>query len=599
MNGIAGSFDLGGGPADPCWIRPPAVVRSGIAVSFDGRLDNRDELIRLCAPEAPDIGADSADAAVVAAAYERAGEGFASRLNGDFAFALVDTRRRRLVLARDVMGARRLHYIRHGETLRFASDITSLLSQPGVQAMPDEAAIAEVVLDRWVDGHRTGFKNIFSVPPGHTIVAANGRVDVRRAWTFDPSRQIRYTSFDEYLDEFRSLFAQAVRRRMRSASPIAVSVSGGVDSSAIFCQAAALAAREPGLPAVRGISMAFPDGSAADERAFVEDIEAKCGARITRLPVDELRLLHDADRVVGQIETPQLVWDAHHAIYARARRDGAAVLLDGYFGDQVLFPRAYLIDLARRGRWRRVRRDLRTFGVWMDGDTAVFRDEFRAALLRSLLPRPLFAAAKARAHRHRAARYPPWYSKAFVAHVLERQLTRFGPPSGASSRHAEECHRNATAGHFLFHAERQIAAAAMHGVTMAFPFRDRDLVAFFMAIPGEIVSRGGIPKGLLREGLDGVLPDSIRDRRTKADFTPFTNRAAIRDYDAVATLLSGRPLSVAAGFVDGPALASAVQSYRATIAGDGTAEAGWRLTEVAALELWMRHFFGAGVAHAA
>jgi hypothetical protein len=113
------------------------------------------------------------------------------------------------------------------------------------------------------------------------------------------------------------------------------------------------------------------------------------------------------------------------------------------------------------------------------------------------------------------------------------------------------------------------------------------------------VSPDGIPKGLLRRGLEGVLPRSIVNRRTKADFTPFTNRAAIREYDALATLLTGHPLSVSAGYVDGPALAAALQNYRARIAGDETAEAGWRLTDVAALELWLRHFFGGGVAHAA
>lgn len=379
---------------------------------------------------------------------------------------------------------------------------------------------------------------------------------------------------------------------MRSTAPIAVSVSGGVDSSAIFCQAAALSRRDSGLPAVCGISMTFPAGSLADEQRFLDEIDAASGTPVMRLPIAELRLLQEADRIVGHLEMPDLVWDAHSQIFERARGAGCSVLLDGYYGDQVLFPRGYLIDLAYRGRWLRIRHDLREFTAWMtDVEPNRFPHEFWNALFRSMLPRPLFQTAKKHATRYRASRYPPWYTKTFVDRVLGRQLTRFGPSHKYASRHTEECYRNATAGHYLFHVQRHSAAAAMHGLEIAYPFRDRDLVAFLMAIPGDVASWRGIPKGLLRQALGGILPQPIRDRRWKADFTPFTNRAALRDYDTIGRLLTEDSLAVAAGFVDGALIEEAVRNYRTTIAADDSAEAGWRLTEVAALELWLRHFF--------
>jgi asparagine synthase (glutamine-hydrolysing) len=590
MSGIAGRFNLDGLATGPCWIQTPVVSRSGVAVSFDGRLDNRQELIRSCGSLEP----DSSDAACVAGLYEHTGDRFASQLNGDFALALFDNRQQQLFLARDVMGTRRLHYTRRDDTLLFASEIKTLLSEPGVSAVQDEDAIAEIVLDKWLDGHHTCFKNIYSVPPGHMIVATAGRVEVRRHWAFDPSREIRYSSFDEYLEEFRSLFEQAVRRRLRSARPVAVSVSGGVDSSSILCQAATLKAREPALAAARGVAMTFPHGTEAHEDAFLDDIDRSLSDPVARLPVSELRLFEKAVALVAQVEMPALMWDAHSRVFERARLDGCGVILDGYFGDQMLFGRAYLIDLARRGRWRTVRRHLREFGAWMtDVGPAFYQEEFWGGLLRSLVPRAAFQAVKNRATRTRAARYASWYRKPFVDRVLDRQSTRF-PSLPFASRHAEEYHRHLTAGHYHFFFQRQSAAALMHGLELACPFRDRDLAAFLMAIPGEIVNWGGVPKGLLREALTRTLPPSIRDRRWKADFTTFTNQAVVRDYDTIAQLLTRDALAVQAGFVDGNRIEQSISAFRTTVVEDDTAVAGWQVGDLMALELWLRHFFGSG-----
>ena len=592
MSGIAGLFNFDGRSAtapDLDTLAAPSrrgavqpfVSRSGVVVSFDGRLDERER-----------FSSDLSDAACVAAIYDETGERFASQLNGDFALALFDPLRHQLVLACDVMGARRLHYTQVGRTLLFASEIKALLAYPGVSAAPDEDALADVVLDRWIDTRRTCFRGIHSVAPGHMLVATPGTIRLQPHWEFDPTREIRYRTFDEYAECFRTLFEQSVRRRLRSATPVAACVSGGVDSSSIFCQAAALAGREPGIAAIRGISMTFPPGSAADEQRFLNEIETSYGAGIVRLPVSEIRSLRDADRMVGDLEIPELPWDVHTQVYEAARREGCSVLLDGYFGDQVLFPRNYLLDLAHRGRWLTVRRDLREFAAWMtDVEPNFFPRAFWHAFFRSMLPPRLFQLGKRRAARQRAARYAPWYTKAFVTRLLERQLTRFDTHLRFASRHAEECYRNATAGHYLFQVQRQSAAAAMYGVEIAFPFRDRDLVAFLMAIPGDVVNRRGVPKGLLREALGGILPQPIRDRRWKADFTSLTNRAALTDYVAMGQLLTRDSLTVAAGFVDGPLIEEALRNYQTTIEEDESARAGWQLTQVAAFELWMRHFF--------
>jgi asparagine synthase (glutamine-hydrolysing) len=125
---------------------------------------------------------------------------------------------------------------------------------------------------------------------------------------------------------------------------------------------------------------------------------------------------------------------------------------------------------------------------------------------------------------------------------------------------------------------------------MAYPFRDRDLVAFLMAIPGEVVNAGGVPKGLLRQALTGLLPDTIRNRRSKADFTSMSNQAVVKDYEMAAALLTRDCSAARLGFVDGDQLEQSVAAFRTGIETADDATEGWQLNRLVGLELWLRHF---------
>ena len=146
-----------------------------------------------------------------------------------------------------------------------------------------------------------------------------------------------------------------------------------------------------------------------------------------------------------------------------------------------------------------------------------------------------------------------------------------------------------TAGHYVNVIRRQKAAGQMRGLDVAYPFRDRDLVAFLMAIPGDIVNWRGVPKGLLRQSLTGILPDAIRDRRWKADGTPMSNYAARRDHMEIARALQDS-CSVRAGLVDREVLESSVRDFATSIAGDQGTLPGWDLTDLIGLEQWLRAF---------
>jgi asparagine synthase (glutamine-hydrolysing) len=554
-------------------------VEPGLVVWFDGRLDNRDDL--LASMPAVAGGQGASDAALVLAAYRAFGEGCVARLNGDFALALFDERRRVLLLARDIMAARPLFYAEVPDGMAFASECAQLLAHAKGAARIDRDGLADLVLNGYSDGRRTCFAGVHGVPPGAVVVATPDGVTTRQAWEF-ADLEIRYPRTSQYVEHFRALFSQAVRRRLRSAQPVAIAVSGGVDSSSIYCEAARLR----GAAALHAVRLAFPKGSDADETPFVAALRAR------GLPVEDVRV----DRVTWAMDAssqsadmPSLSWVEHETLLARVREAGCRVILNGFFGDQLLTGDAYLVDLARRGRLAPLRGHLRERASWMtDVDAAALRRRIGVAALRAVTPTAVLPAI--RRLRGMPAVYPSWFTKEFRERAFEAAIARAGQPRRFRRAHAEECRRLATSGHYLAGLLQTCSLGRRFGIETAYPFRDRDLVQFVMSIPGEIANARGVPKALLRFATEGLVPEAIRLRRSKGDATAFTNAAARAAEASVAQLLGPESAAAGAGILDAAALRRAMPGLFGAL-GEDTAQPGWDIGDTLALELWLRRFF--------
>ena len=132
---------------------------------------------------------------------------------------------------------------------------------------------------------------------------------------------------------------------------MAVSLSGGLDSSSIFCEAATLGAGAAAPAPLHPVSWRFPAGPPATDQRFLEEIRRSHGVSVDTLCVSTVRLLADAEKVIWHLEMPHLLCDAQGALLERARRAGCRVVLDGFFGDEILSSQGYLVDLAYQGRW--------------------------------------------------------------------------------------------------------------------------------------------------------------------------------------------------------------------------------------------------------
>ena len=585
------------------WVTPeevgelqPLAGRAGVMLAMDGRIDNREEVLpALGLPET------TSDAACVLAAYDAWSHDFAARLNGDFAVAIFDAADARLILARDAIGIRPLYYFHNDRLFAFASEIKALLAHPDIPARPDEEGIADFMLlgARPLDRQDvTCFAAISALVPAHVAIATPSRVSTRRHWDFDTGRTIRLASYGEYVDGFREHFARAVRRRVRSRQPVAVSVSGGLDSSSVFCQAEALRrASATECPEIVGISYMGAAGSDADERQYLIDIERKYGVAIDRFPIEPLGgFVQGVEEQIRAIEAPfpDYMWGVTRELHRRASARGARVLLSGLWGDQVLFSSAYLVDLFRRLAWRDVAGHLREYARWFGGAEArALARRFVLDAGRHYVPRPLLPPLKwVRRRLLRPQRSKRWFSRAFLRQALRFANQPASIGDGFHSVHARSIYMEPRSKYHVHCMECNNKIGALHGLDAAFPFLDRDLLQFLMAVPGEHQNHGGVPRALLREAMRGVLPDAVRERRWKADFTHVVNDGVAQDESAIARALTADSLGVRLGFLDANRLAPEVARLSSGRVRVDCLDS-WDLADLFGFEVWLRLFFAA------
>jgi len=578
----------------------PIVGPGGVMLAMDGRIDNRDELLRSL-----DLPATTTDAACVLAAYRAWDDEFPQRLNGDFAVALFDAPKPQLLLVRDSIGIRPLYYFCSDRLVAFASEIKALFAHPDITAAIDEEGVADYMLI----GSRplarqeiTCFSGISAVVPSTVAIVTPSRLTTRRYWDFDTSRTLRFRAHGEYVDAFRERFASAVRRRLRSHRPVAVAVSGGLDSSSILCQAETLRrAGASACPEVYAISYTGAPGTDADEQRYLGEIERTYGIAVERFPVDSHRGLVDGvAEQMGATEAPFIdyIWGVTRELHRRASGRGARVLLSGLWGDQVLFSSAYLVDLFRGLAWRTIRDHFRGYTPFFGAaQTRTLRRRFVMDIARHQLPRPVLRPLKwARLRLVARQRSKSWFSDAFLRRALRSANEPAALGRGIRSAQTKSIYAEARSKYHVQCMECNNKIGALFGLDAAFPFLDRDLLQFLMAVPGEHQNHAGVPRALLRDAMAGVLPDAVRARKWKADFTDVVNAGVAQDRDAIAAALSPASLGVRLGLLDAARLAPEVARLSSKVDAADCVHS-WDLADVFGLEVWLRVFLEpAGIA---
>jgi asparagine synthase (glutamine-hydrolysing) len=258
-------IDLGGG------AQPIGNEDGTLQIVFNGEIYNFIELRN----ELEGFGhafKTRSDTEVIVHAYEQWGSACLKRLNGMFAFAIWDSRKRELFLARDHLGIKPLYYAMLGRRLVFASEIKALLQDPACPRDVELEALAELFTFRSVPSPKTLFKGILKLPPGHSMLCTRSGIEITRFWTWVPQIRIKWRESD-LVEEYQSLLEDAVRLQLRSDVPLGLFLSSGVDSGVLL----AIMSKYSSGP-VQAFTIGFTEGERTNEVEDAAETARKFGA---------------------------------------------------------------------------------------------------------------------------------------------------------------------------------------------------------------------------------------------------------------------------------------------------------------------------------
>ncbi|MCB0075843.1 MAG: hypothetical protein KDD73_00385 [Anaerolineales bacterium] len=506
-NGVVAHFALHSTPEAPHEFWPMA-GHDGSLLFADARIDNRAELLTAL-NVAPRDGLPVTDGALLVAAHERWGDEAPRHIVGDYAYLWWQAAEQRVSLVRSALGLRFLYYQLLPDRLVVASSLRAVAALTGSHAF-DENWLASFILHSWRPPEATALRDIVQVAPAtvQQIELQSGRNRATRFWEPPLSTPPPWRDA-EWDDAMREAFEAAIYAAFRTATPVATSLSGGLDSSSINLVAHRMMHDEGRLPLneVHAYSLRMRDFPDTDESHY----RNAAAARLSHFDCQWIDLPHawtwpDVERWQGQMSTPSLFPSAwmFKPLFDAAHQQGARIKVSGAGGDLITGSEDYaLIDAWRAFPWRERIEELAHFrarhllGTWLHAEAPAW---LRLPWVRLR-----------RGHR-------PKLPTAWVEALRQPRPTM---PDAAHPRQ-QAIYLNLMDAHHLQPFQQRAEIAAIHGLELRMPFYDRRLVALIMAMPMALRIRHGRNRVLFKRAFAQDLPQELLDRRRKADFTHFS-----------------------------------------------------------------------------
>jgi len=532
--------------------RQPHVSASGVVLTWDGRLDNRAELIRQSNGLLPQ---DASDLSIVAAAYARRGVLCFRDLVGDWSLSIWDPRVPSLILAKDPIGTRHVYYSLDKKQFTWCTVLDPLLLCARKQFALDEEYLAGW-LSSCPAAHRTPYVGIEALLPSSYLRVQPAKHAVSKYWDFDPGKRVRYRTDAEYEEHFRTVFADSVRRRLRSDTPILSELSGGIDSSAVVCTADSLIARgfaeTPRLDTISYYDDTEPNWNERPYFTKVEEWRGRTGCHIDLSKSGAFDFVFERPSFALAPGSEHRADDANCKFAACLISGGHRAVLSGTGGDEVTggvpTPMPELADLLARAHFQKLAPQLKAWALdkrkpwfYLLGET-----------LCDFMPPNLVPALK-------PARRLTWLQPDFVRRQraaltgYETRLRFFGPlPSFQYSLGT------------LARLRRRLAleeSPSRPCYEKRYPYLDRDLLEFLFAVPRDQLVRPGHRRSLMRRALAGIVPSEVLGRRRKA-FVARAPLAALARNASNLLKISHDMMSASLGIVEPRKLREALHSVR-------------------------------------
>lgn len=578
--------------------QPLSTFDCSVFLVGDVRLDNRGELLEALEPKGfLPSGRTIGDGEIVLSAYLLWRESCVERLLGDFAFAVWDSRCRKLLCARDALGIRPLCFARLGDLFCFATEAQQILHHPAADRSLNELAVADYLAGKPQDPARSFFQQVQRLPPGHRITVTSSGERLERFWAPDqiePELRRNRKREAEAAGQFLETLQQAVIDRLRTRiGTVGLALSGGLDSTSVAVLTQAHLQHLPAPAQLVAYSFVFDRLTECDERAYIRPLAEAMGFQSFLVSAEDHWLLDHPGLYAASLESPFAGWLSPHREGLRVLgQRGTRVLLTGQGADDLLQGSPGVLPE------RLLQGDLRVaWEVWRYAAARgrnPLRDLYRL-LLRPLLP----VSADTRLRRLAAkkpipASLPTWISQELVQRTgLVERLAEHRLPARVGMAHRQiALHFESPPYEQAIHWLDRIAAP--FGVEVRHPFTDRRLAEAVLSTPPDQIFELGCYKPLLRRAMAGRLPDALRLRPTKTKLGAYFDYSLREKSSDLLDRLLACPLIAELGWVDGSELRAAFQAYR-----QGDSERMHRkIWNAATLELWIRqHSQALGLGH--
>ena len=481
--------------------QPMQIVDGDLCMTFNGEIYNFKEI----RSELETLGhrfKTGTDTEVILHAYQQWGEDCVQHFNGMWSFAIWDRPRQQLFCSRDRFGVKPFYYAIHHGRFYFASEIKQILLASQMERVANSEAVYNFLEFGLLDySEQTFFTGVFQLPGAHSLLLKLRdplAPEIWRYWELQ-SRADRDSGEAALVEQFRSVFEDSVKLRLRSDVPVGFSLSGGVDSSAIVCQASKVAPESE----FQTFSACF-DEQELDEREYISAVVSALAAKshwtfpgASSFWTTIERILFHQDEPLGSTGV-YAQWN----VMQEARENSVPVILGGQGCDEsfcgyLKYRYFYLWHMARRGDPRFVRESLlglrnspRAFWAFADV-SRYFPSNFRKpfSVVEKLCPEEF----------RKVPRTSSWVLGA-----------------GQSLGDRQKADLTQTSLPMLLHAEDRNSMA--HSVESRLPFMDYRLVQLGVSCPPCLKIRDGWSKWIVRSALKGVLPEKIRLRKSKLGF---------------------------------------------------------------------------------
>ena len=474
---------------------------SSIWITYDGEVYNFQKLRKQLEARGHKFYTNS-DTEVIVHAYEELGEACVKRFNGAFAFAVWDSNKKQLFLARDRFGIKPLYYCQDGRRFIFASEIKAILQDKKIKRAPNDRMIYEYLTYGYHDHtEETFFKGIKRLLPGHYMTVDRNGIKIKRYWDFKVNKEIDLSSENDesYAKRFYELLEDSVKLRLIAEVPIGTCLSGGIDSSStVFIINKLLSAgiSRDVIGKVQKTFSACYEDKEIDERKYINEVTKTTGIKKNYVFPSSEELWEDLKKLVYHQDEPF----ASTSIFAQwdvmklASRK-VTVVLDGQGGDEALagyipYYGVFLLNLWKRKKLFHL---IREFFLSIDL-TFPFIKEYlfmskRESNIKKMLNPEFVSKFEGRTK-------SKWRSDD-LAENLYLDMVRYSIP------------------HLLRYEDRSSMAFSIESRV---PFLDHRLVEYVFSLPITQKLKSGWTKYILRNAVKGVIPERIRKRRSKLGF---------------------------------------------------------------------------------